>query len=98
MEERKTRMQLLRELSALRQRVDDMEKTATLRESVLERYRVLCEESLDGFATTNMEGRLRKYNKAFRNMVGYTDAELCGMSYKDLTPAKWHQMEEDIIR
>ncbi|MDD5171274.1 MAG: PAS domain S-box protein, partial [Syntrophales bacterium] len=98
MEEEKTKEQLLAELSALRHRVDELEKSAGFCDTVIERYRLLCEGSLDGYAMVNMEGRIMECNSAFRNMLGYSDAELHEMTYRYLNPSKWHRMEEKIVR
>jgi len=53
---------------------------------------------MDAFAGVNMNGRILMCNDLFCTMLGYNRGELLGMSYRDLTPEKWHQPEADIIR
>lgn len=67
-----------------------------LRESE-QRYRQLHESMMDGFAMGDLEGRLTEWNDEFQKMVGYTDEQLAGMHYQDLTPAKWHLMEAAVL-
>ncbi len=44
-----------------------------------------------------MDGRIREFNDAFAGMLGYSPDELCRLTCNDVTPPKWHAMEEDII-
>ncbi|RJX25960.1 MAG: response regulator [Desulfurivibrio sp.] len=61
------------------------------------RYRRLHESMRDAFVVVDMEGRLLEWNKAYRSMLGYTDAELLRMTYMDLTPPAWWTMEKQIV-
>lgn len=61
-------------------------------------YLELKEKSLDGYARTNMDGRFLEVNKAFENLTGYTQEELLGMTYSDITPEKWHAEEEKMVK
>ncbi|MFZ5772602.1 MAG: response regulator, partial [Thermodesulfobacteriota bacterium] len=61
------------------------------------RYRRLHESMRDAFVVVDMEGRLLEWNKAYRSMLGYTDAELRQMTYMDLTPSQWREMEKQIV-
>jgi PAS domain S-box-containing protein len=62
-----------------------------------ERYNHLCEGSEDGYAAINKQGIVYEYNQAFKDMLGYSDEELSGVTYKDLTPLRWHRMEKELI-
>jgi PAS domain S-box-containing protein len=62
------------------------------------RYRDLYEGSLDGYAMVNMEGKIMESNSTFRQMIGYGEDELKGLTYEDLTPSRWHPLEADIIK
>jgi len=62
------------------------------------RYRHLYASMTDAFAATDMAGRIHEVNPAFKAMVGYTDAKLRQLTYKDLTPAKWHAFEARIVK
>ncbi len=68
----------------------------TLRASE-ERYRRLHESLLDAFVLVDMAGNIREWNPAFLKMVGYSADELRQLTYFDLTPAKWHEMETRIV-
>jgi PAS domain S-box-containing protein len=61
------------------------------------KYRRLYESMMDGFARTDMQGKLREFNSCFRDMLGYTDAELFQLTYLDITPEQWHEYEKRII-
>ena len=67
-----------------------------LRESE-KRYRGLFETMPDGFASVGMDKRMVEANAAFRAMLGYSLEEVCALTYEDITPKKWHAIEERII-
>ncbi|HCR13756.1 ATP-binding protein [Solidesulfovibrio sp.] len=62
------------------------------------RYRSLVTSMRDGFAVIDRKDRIVETNPAFREMLGYTEAELAGMTYRDITPPEWHEQEEAILR
>ncbi|MHB8894394.1 MAG: PAS domain S-box protein [Candidatus Geothermincolia bacterium] len=72
------------------------------RETVLEEseawYRALYESSIDGFVVAGLEGHIVEANPAFLDMLGYTLDEARALTYEQLTPKKWHQVELDILR
>ncbi len=51
------------------------------------------EQSTQPFAMTNLEGRILRANRAFQNLTGYTQHELQLLTYQQLTPNHWHEME-----
>ena len=61
------------------------------------KYRRLHETMMDGFIYVNMEGTIIESNESFRNMLGYEQKELTKLTYKDITPAKWHDYESKIL-
>jgi len=62
------------------------------------RYQEILNQSLDGFARTDMDGFFIETNQIFANMLGYTDDELRSLTFQDVTPAKWQRVEEKILR
>jgi PAS domain S-box-containing protein len=68
-----------------------------LRESE-ERYRTLFESSHDGIIFTDMEGQILHTNSCYREMLGYTAEELHALTYQQLTPQRWQEMEAAIVR
>ena len=69
----------------------------TLRKSE-KKFRELYEGSRDGFGAVDMDGAIIECNRAFQDMLGYTVEELRALSYRDITPPKWHAHEERILR
>jgi len=86
------------ELLTLRRRVADMEESVKLCNWYKDRYEWLYEGCVDGYASINMKGFVRECNSAFIEMVGYSESELKGMTYRDLSPKKWHAIEGKILR
>jgi len=68
-----------------------------LRESE-EKYRVLYETIKDGIAGGPMDGRITECNQAFADMLGYSKDELKNLTYQQVTPKRWHQMEDKIVK
>ncbi len=62
------------------------------------KYRRLHESMRDAFAMVDMNGRLIDFNRAYQELLGYSDAELRQLTYLDLTPAEWRDEEMRIIR
>ncbi len=61
------------------------------------RYRHLYESMADAYVMVDMEGRIIEYNEAYKTMLGYEDGELVSLTYQDLTPEKWHTIEDAIV-
>jgi PAS domain S-box-containing protein len=60
-------------------------------------YRQFPESTMEGIASVDMGGRMKDFNSAFANMLGYDPVELRTLTHKELTPEQWHAMESDII-
>jgi PAS domain S-box-containing protein len=61
------------------------------------KYRRLHESIMDAVATVDMDGRIVEWNPAFEAMLGYSGDELPRLTYREITPERWHQFEEKII-
>ena len=90
-----------RELQSLSKSLDQMRQgiqnhISALRESE-EKYRTLHHSMMDAFVSVDMEGSIIEYNDAYLNMLGYTPEEISKLTYKDITPEKWHALEAAII-
>ena len=79
-----------------RQIVSSMRIQKALRKNE-EKYRRLHETMRDAFASVDMNGHIFETNRAFQEMLGYSEDELSELSYNDLTPEKWRPLEERII-
>jgi PAS domain S-box-containing protein len=62
------------------------------------KYRILYEQMFDAFVRVDMNGKIIQSNVAFRQLTGYTSAELMEMTYLQLTPEKWKNKEEEIVK
>lgn len=62
-----------------------------------EKYRRLHENMIDGFAQTDMDGQIVEWNESFRRMLGYQAAELTALTYREITPEKWHAAESRLL-
>ncbi len=61
------------------------------------KYRKLHESMRDGFAFVGMDGMIKEFNESYRQMIGYTPEELLMLTYRDITPEKWHAFEQNIV-
>ncbi|MBU2561168.1 MAG: PAS domain S-box protein [Nanoarchaeota archaeon] len=62
------------------------------------KYRELYEGSSDGFVRVDMNGEIKEFNQAFKNMLGYSENALFKKTYVQLTPKKWHAIEAKIVK
>lgn len=59
---------------------------------------LIWEGAQDGIASVSMDGKITECNPTFSKMLGYKTEELVGhLTYRDITPSKWHKLEEDIL-
>lgn len=79
-------------------RIIERQKAEELLRGSEERYRNLYEGSHDGYARVRMDGKIVESNRAFREMTGYSAEELRKLTYQDLTPKKWHEMEAKLVK
>jgi PAS domain S-box-containing protein len=61
------------------------------------KYRRLYETNRDGIVQTDRTGCIVECNKAYADMLGYSKEELLDLTYQQLTPEKWRQMENEIV-
>jgi PAS domain S-box-containing protein len=61
------------------------------------KYRGLFSSLMDGFVVVEMDGAIRESNETYRKMLGYSAEELERITYKDLTPERWHPVEARIV-
>ena len=62
------------------------------------KYRKLYESMMDAFAHVDNEGHIIEFNEVFRQMLGYDPDELLKLTYRDITPEKWHEYETEIVK
>ncbi|MDH4233679.1 MAG: PAS domain S-box protein [Gallionella sp.] len=61
------------------------------------RYRRLHESMMDAFSIVDMSGRFIECNYAYQEMLGYSAEELQHLTFADVTPEKWHDIEAQIL-
>jgi PAS domain S-box-containing protein len=62
-----------------------------------EKYRLLHETMRDAFVSVDMRGRILETNRAYQDMLGYSEEELRKLTYVDLTPERWHAFEARMV-
>jgi PAS domain S-box-containing protein len=61
------------------------------------KFRGFYDSIRDGIVRVAMDGTILECNHAYLELTGYTLEELEQLTYMDLTPEKWHDMEHGII-
>ena len=61
------------------------------------KYRTLHQSMMDAFVNIDMEGRIKDCNDAYLSMLGYAPEEISTLTYKEITPKKWHMLEAAIF-
>jgi PAS domain S-box-containing protein len=82
--------QLQKEITERKQMEEALRKSET-------RYQRLYESMTDCFVQVAMSGEILDANRSYLDMLGYTEEEMRKLRYQDITPAKWHEMEQKII-
>lgn len=62
------------------------------------KFRRLHESMMDAFVSVDMNGVIREFNQVYQDMLGYSEEELRRLTYRDLTPEKWHAYEQGILQ
>jgi PAS domain S-box-containing protein len=61
------------------------------------KYRELYEGITDPFVSVAFDGKLREFNSAFCELLGYSRDEVAVLTYHQLTPPEWHEAEAKIV-
>lgn len=84
-------MGVVRNLAEVRKALEALERSER-------QYRELYDNLRDGFAVVNLKGKIIEWNKAFQEMSGYSEKEIRKLSYGDITPERWHDLEARIVK
>ena len=76
---------------------DRKQAELALRESEA-KYRELYGAMQDGLVLADMEGRLAGCNPAFEALLGYSEAELRGKHFREITPPGWEAIDALALR
>ncbi len=60
------------------------------------RYRQLYEGSRDGFVLCDLNWMIKEFNPNYSHIAGYDSETLKNKSIYDITPEKWHKLQNDI--
>ena len=63
-----------------------------------QKYRELYQNLRDGIVAVDLNGRVLECNRVVESMLGYTQDELRQTDCRSLTPSKWHELEDRIVR
>ncbi|MFC2059586.1 PAS domain S-box protein [Chloroflexota bacterium] len=88
--------QLIHKVKSLQEKLMN-EKDSAQRGSIMSQYIPLVEKNHDGIVMTNITGDILEANQAYQDMLEYTLAELRALSYQQITPQKWHEMEKGMV-
>ncbi len=61
------------------------------------KYRNLYQSMVDAFVSVDMNGNIIDCNDFYLDMLGYTPEEISKLNFKDITPEKWHAIEDAIV-
>ncbi|MHB8897079.1 MAG: PAS domain-containing protein, partial [Candidatus Geothermincolia bacterium] len=57
----------------------------------------LYESIKDGIVSVDLDGRITGANQAYLDMLGFSLQEIRKLTYQQITPKKWHAMEQEIV-
>lgn len=63
-----------------------------------ERYRRLYQGMMDAFVSVDMSGRIREFNDAYQQLLGYSPEEIHALTYVDITPERWRALEATVVQ
>ncbi len=71
------------------------EETLRISES---KYRRLHQSMIDGYVYVDMNGKIEDFNESYQRMLGYSPEELRGLNFRDITPARWLEWQDSVIK
>lgn len=74
-----------------------LRKAEIAEKAALRKYKMLHEGLLDAYVRVDKHGRIVEWNKAYLELTGYSEEEVVKLTYRDITPPKWHQMENRVV-
>ncbi|PKP01713.1 MAG: hypothetical protein CVU11_14310 [Bacteroidetes bacterium HGW-Bacteroidetes-6] len=67
------------------------------RQKTESKYKRLLESMMDGFVFIGVDGKITDCNESYCEMLQYSSAELRKFTCQQLTPEKWHELEQKIV-
>ncbi|MFW9861526.1 MAG: PAS domain S-box protein [Candidatus Thorarchaeota archaeon] len=84
-------------LGSILRDVTDRHRAVTEIRRSEKKYRTLYENMPDGFVRCDLDGKFLEFNKSYLEIVGYSSDELQELTFWDISPVKWHEMEQKVI-
>ena len=69
----------------------------TMAEAQVQYMNDVIEHSQQPFVSTDPDGAIRVFNKAYEKLTGYSRDELLKLTHQELTPSRWHAMEARLV-
>jgi PAS domain S-box-containing protein len=76
----------------------DLQPTTEGRQQIEQRWRIAFESSAIGITMADLTGRIFASNSVFQNMLGYTESELCQLTFLDVTYEEDRKVNEELVR
>jgi len=89
-----TKEQLIQEILYYRKKLDDLDAVVQESNEYKQKYIELIQESLDGFAMLDTNGDFSFCNAVYCKILDYEFEEMKTLSYKDVTPAAYHELDQ----
>jgi PAS domain S-box-containing protein len=86
-------LNLAQDAEEARRRAEQNEQELARANAELRFLNDVVEQATQPFGAADFEGRLIRFNRAFECLTGYDAAELRAMTFMQLTPEHWHEME-----
>jgi PAS domain S-box-containing protein len=88
---------ILRHVLSIQEFVETLKETVQWKDSE-EKYHKLFDSFSDALFLVDMKGRILDVNQACLAMFGYSRDEIKKLIFRDFTPEKWRDKEEDILQ
>ncbi|MDR2032997.1 MAG: EAL domain-containing protein [Azoarcus sp.] len=73
----------------IQDQIDAEKEARDSRNHLLQLYNAM----VDGYARVGKDLRILECNRAFREMLGYSEAEIRNLTPRDITPPDWHKLD-----
>jgi len=77
--------------------ITELKLTEIANQTLKSKLKLLNEGLLDSYVRVDLKGKIVDFNNAFLELTGYSAGEITLLTFQDLTPRKWHEIENEII-
>lgn len=61
------------------------------------KFRELHESIRDAYVYCDLDRNIKEFNQVFKELIEYEDDEIRNLNIRDITPIKWHKIENNIL-